>query len=68
MYINPIHAAHVALAQALALAIRTRQSHDPKAAESPDDAVPKPDPAQLMLLSECAGRPDVTALGGPPRD
>jgi hypothetical protein len=65
MYINPIHAAHVALAQALALAVRTRpQIHDPNTAASPDDAGPKPDPAQLMLLSECAGRPDVTALGG----
>jgi hypothetical protein len=25
---------------------------------------PTPDPAQLMLWSECAGRPYVTALGG----
>ena len=65
MYINPIHAAHVAMAQALALAIRTRpRIHDPQAAESPGAAVPNPDPAQLMLLSECTGRPDVTALGG----
>ena len=65
MYINPIHAAHVALAQALALAIRTRpQTHAAKAAESPDEAGPNPDTAQLMLLSECAGRPYVTGLGG----
>lgn len=52
MQFNPIHAPHVALAQTLALATRV------------ENPAPVPDPAQLLLLSECAGRPYVTALGG----
>jgi hypothetical protein len=65
MYINPIHAAHVALAQALALAIRTRpRIHESKAVESPDAAGPHPDPEQLILLAECAGRPYGAPLVG----
>ncbi len=60
MYINPIHAAHVALAQALALATRTR----PQLRQTDKSDGATPDPVQLMLLSECAGRPYVTALGG----
>jgi hypothetical protein len=88
MYINPIHSAHVTLAQGFALASRARMhldvSETPKTEAvparrhrfrpfnrlahwlQPKDGSdgPMPDPAQLMLWSECAGRPYVTALGG----
>ncbi len=56
MHINPIYSGTVALAHALAVAARVQSK--PKMQRQ------SPDPTQLMLWSECAGRNYVTALGG----
>jgi hypothetical protein len=57
MNIDPIYAGPVALAQGFALATRaTTRQHRSDLATA--------DPVQLMLWSECAGRPYATALGG----
>jgi hypothetical protein len=56
MYTNPIYSGTVALAHALAVAARV-QPQTKAQSQSPD-------PTQLMLWSECAGRNYVTALGG----
>jgi hypothetical protein len=78
MYINPIHAGAVAQAQALAAAARvsavevSRRKHRFQPLQwlatwllQPDNADARaPDPAQLMLWSECAGRNYVTVFGG----
>ena len=79
MYINPIHAGTVALAQALALATRapgrslagpSRHRFRPLQRlaqwwrELGEANGAADDPAQLMLWADCGGRPYVTALGG----
>ncbi len=56
MHINPIYSGTVALAHALAVAAGVQTK--PKVQRH------SPEPTQLMLWSECAGRNYVTALGG----
>ena len=57
MYIDPIYAGPVALAQGFALATRATARQD-------SSDLSTVDPAQLMMWSECAGRPYATALAG----
>jgi hypothetical protein len=74
MQIDPIHAGPVALAHAMLLASRAPAAREARRAPlqllaqwwrqfTREDGT-APDPAQLMLWSECAGRHYVTALGG----
>jgi hypothetical protein len=57
MYIDPIYAGPVALAQGFALATRAATGLDRSDLKTAD-------PVQLMMWSECAGRPYATGLGG----
>jgi hypothetical protein len=77
MYVNRIYAGPVALAHALAVASRVQSAPAASAGRlRPLKALAAwlsqpqklecqtPDPVQLMLWSECAGRNYTTALGG----
>ena len=68
MYIDPIHAGSVALAHAFTLAARAPAQPPRRLAhwwQKPGKVeCPTPDPVQLMLWSECAGRSYATALSG----
>lgn len=70
MLIDPIHAGSVALAQSLVAASQKRPRVGPlrrlaewwRGLDQVDEL--GPDPAQLMLWSDCGGRPYVSALNG----